>query len=132
MFCGTVLTRFTLLSHISLETRLVVGHLLLCTVVTVMYVSVLPQLGFDVEFDFVIPMRKQDSNQPVAIKAVIRSKLTTKLLENLESEISILKRITHRYIVELKDCLVRPFSLYLLGHYRAQGSQLMAPFHRTL
>jgi serine/threonine-protein kinase ULK/ATG1 len=29
------------------------------------------------------------------------------LLENLESEIAILKRITHRNIVELKDCLVR-------------------------
>lgn len=56
--------------------------------------------------------RMQDTNAPVAIKAVIRSKLTTKLLENLESEISILKRITHRNIVELKDCLVRlPFPL---------------------
>jgi serine/threonine protein kinase len=42
----------------------------------------------------------------VAIKAVIRGKLTAKLLENLESEIAILKRITHRNIVELKDCLV--------------------------
>lgn len=50
----------------------------------------------------------QDTNALVAIKAVIRSKLTTKLLENLESEISILKRITHRNIVELKDCLVGP------------------------
>ena len=50
----------------------------------------------------------QDTHEPVAIKAVIRSKLTTKLLENLESEISILKRITHRNIVELKDCLVSP------------------------
>ena len=45
----------------------------------------------------------QDTNALVAIKAVIRSKLTTKLLENLESEISILKRITHRNIVELKE-----------------------------
>lgn len=43
----------------------------------------------------------------MAVKSVIRSKLTSKLLENLESEISILKRITHRNIVELKDCLVR-------------------------
>jgi serine/threonine-protein kinase ULK/ATG1 len=56
----------------------------------------------------------QDTHAPVAIKSVIRSKLTTKLLENLESEISILKRITHRNIVELKDCLVRPLPRTLL------------------
>lgn len=50
----------------------------------------------------------QSTRAPVAIKAVVRSKLTSKLLENLESEISILKRIRHPHIVELKDCLVRP------------------------
>lgn len=50
--------------------------------------------------------RPQDTGSLVAVKSVIRSKLTSKLLENLESEISILKRITHRNIVELKDCLV--------------------------
>lgn len=50
--------------------------------------------------------REQDTHAPVAIKAVVRSKLTAKLLENLESEISILKRIVHHNIVELKDCLV--------------------------
>lgn len=42
----------------------------------------------------------------MAIKSVVRSKLTSKLLENLESEISILKRIVHHNIVELRDCLV--------------------------
>lgn len=50
-------------------------------------------------------LSQQDTHALVAVKSVIRSKLTTKLLENLESEISILKRITHRNIVELKDCL---------------------------
>ena len=44
---------------------------------------------------------------PVAIKAVVRSKLTTKLLENLESEIRLLKGIKQRNVVELLDCLVR-------------------------
>lgn len=42
----------------------------------------------------------------MAIKAVIRSKLTTKLLENLESEIRLLKNIKQRNVVELLDCLV--------------------------
>lgn len=42
----------------------------------------------------------------MAIKAVSRQKLTTKLLENLESEINILKAISHRNIVSLEDCFV--------------------------
>ncbi|GAA5898446.1 serine/threonine protein kinase ATG1 [Sporobolomyces salmoneus] len=57
---------------------------------------------------------RYDNGAAVAIKSVIRSKLTTKLLENLESEISILKRITHRNIVELKDCLKTDTHIYLV------------------
>lgn len=39
-----------------------------------------------------------------------RQKLTAKLLENLESEINILKAISHRNIVSLEDCFVsHPF-----------------------
>ncbi|GAA6017710.1 hypothetical protein JCM11491_001178 [Sporobolomyces phaffii] len=57
---------------------------------------------------------RYDNGSAVAIKSVIRSKLTTKLLENLESEISILKRITHRNIVELKDCLKTDTHIYLV------------------
>lgn len=45
---------------------------------------------------------------PVAIKVVIRNKLTPKLLDNLESEIRLLTGISHGNIVELVDCLVRP------------------------
>jgi serine/threonine-protein kinase ULK/ATG1 len=44
--------------------------------------------------------------QAIAIKAVSRQKLTAKLLENLESEINILKAISHRNIVSLEDCFV--------------------------
>lgn len=44
----------------------------------------------------------------VAIKAVIRGKLTAKLSENLDTEIAILKKITHRNIVALQDFKVRP------------------------
>ncbi|KAM0753377.1 kinase-like protein [Meredithblackwellia eburnea MCA 4105] len=64
---------------------------------------------------------RHDTHAPVAIKAVIRSKLTTKLLENLESEISILKRITHRNIVELKDCLKTESHIYLIMAFCSAG-----------
>ncbi|GAA5844785.1 hypothetical protein JCM9279_002919 [Rhodotorula babjevae] len=64
---------------------------------------------------------RQDTRGAVAIKSVIRSKLTTKLLENLESEISILKRITHRNIVELKDCLKTDTHIYLIMDFCSAG-----------
>ncbi|BGP16862.1 Serine/threonine-protein kinase [Rhodosporidiobolus nylandii] len=64
---------------------------------------------------------RHDTGSLVAIKSVIRSKLTTKLLENLESEISILKRITHRNIVELKDCLKTDTHIYLIMDFCAAG-----------
>lgn len=41
----------------------------------------------------------------------MRSKLTVKLLENLESEIRLLRGIRQRNVVELLDCLVPPSSL---------------------
>ncbi|RUO96980.1 kinase-like domain-containing protein, partial [Jimgerdemannia flammicorona] len=47
---------------------------------------------------------KGQHKTPVAVKSVLRSKLTRKLLENLESEIAILKGIRHNHIVELVDC----------------------------
>ncbi|BFZ62711.1 Serine/threonine-protein kinase [Saitoella coloradoensis] len=42
--------------------------------------------------------------EPVAIKSVLRSKLTKKLLENLDSEIAILKSLGHPHIVALIAC----------------------------
>lgn len=44
---------------------------------------------------------------PVAIKVVMRNKLTPKLSENLESEIRLLTGMKHGNIVELVDCVVR-------------------------
>jgi serine/threonine protein kinase len=48
----------------------------------------------------------QKTDETIAIKAVSRQKLTAKLLENLESEINILKGISHRNITALKECFV--------------------------
>ena len=50
---------------------------------------------------------KQVTNAAVAIKTVSRAILTPKLVENLESEISILKQLKHRHITELLDIVVR-------------------------
>lgn len=58
---------------------------------------------------------------PVAIKAVTRNKLTPKLLENLESEIRLLKGITHRNVVTLIDCLKTENHIYLIMGYCSAG-----------
>lgn len=59
--------------------------------------------------------------EPVAIKIVIRKKLTPKLLDNLEGEIAILKAIQHPNIVELKDCLKTEHQIYLVMAFCASG-----------
>ncbi|KAH8928133.1 Pkinase-domain-containing protein [Atractiella rhizophila] len=65
--------------------------------------------------------RSQTQTQPIAIKSVIRSKLTSKLLENLESEIEILKGISHTNIVELIDIVKTESHIYLMMFYCSMG-----------
>lgn len=61
-------------------------------------------------------------NKHVAIKAVSRSKLKNKkLLENLEIEIAILKKIKHNHIVSLIDCQRTDSDFYLIMEYCALG-----------
>ncbi len=48
----------------------------------------------------------QKNRSAVAIKTVSKSILTSKLLDNLESEIAILKSLDHRNITALKDIVV--------------------------
>jgi serine/threonine protein kinase len=48
-----------------------------------------------------------ETHKQVAIKTVSKSKLTTKLFENLQSEIDILKALSHRHITRLVDIIVR-------------------------
>lgn len=50
---------------------------------------------------------RQETRHQVAIKAVKRDNLTTKLFENLQSEIQILKSLSHRHITKLIDIVVR-------------------------
>ncbi|KAF9186551.1 Serine/threonine-protein kinase [Haplosporangium sp. Z 767] len=61
------------------------------------------------------------TKEPVAIKSVLRSKLTKKLLENLASEINILKGIRHDHIVALVDCKETETHIHLVMEYCSQG-----------
>ncbi|CAG8477602.1 4241_t:CDS:10 [Ambispora gerdemannii] len=61
------------------------------------------------------------TKQSVAIKSVLRSKLTGKLLENLESEIAILKGIRHIHIVQLVDCQNSDAHIHLIMEYCSMG-----------
>ncbi|KAG0010988.1 Serine/threonine-protein kinase, partial [Entomortierella chlamydospora] len=61
------------------------------------------------------------TKESVAIKSVLRSKLTKKLLENLASEINILKGIRHDHIVALVDCKETESHIHLVMEYCSQG-----------
>lgn len=63
----------------------------------------------------------QRTKDTVAIKAVRRDKLTPKLLENLESEIAILKGIRHDHVVILMDCQTTQSHIHLIMEYCALG-----------
>ncbi|KAI5779529.1 hypothetical protein EDC01DRAFT_303917 [Geopyxis carbonaria] len=52
-----------------------------------------------------------------AIKVVQRSKLSRKLLDNLESEIQILKKLNHPHIVALPDCKKTDKYIHLIMEY---------------
>ncbi|GAB5593238.1 Serine/threonine-protein kinase [Umbelopsis nana] len=61
------------------------------------------------------------TRRPVAIKSVLKSKLTRKLFENLESEISILKAIRHDHIVGLIDIQKTDTHIHLVMEYCSMG-----------
>ena len=82
-------------------------------------------------------MTYQDTRAAVAIKTVSRTILTPKLVENLESEINILKALKHPHITELieivkserfiflimEDCTGGDLSGYLKRRGRIEGLQ---------
>lgn len=49
----------------------------------------------------------QNTKEQVAIKTVSRHGLSSKLFDNLQSEIDILKSLSHRHITKLIDIVVR-------------------------
>ncbi|KAK7204730.1 kinase-like domain-containing protein [Myxozyma melibiosi] len=58
---------------------------------------------------------------PVAVKAVLRSKLKKRLLENLETEIEIMKTLTHPHIVQLYEITQSSTYVHLIMEYCALG-----------
>ena len=58
-----------------------------------------------------------ETNQEAAIKDISQERLTLKLQENLESEISILKNHAHRNIVRLYDIERNDKHIYIILEY---------------
>lgn len=63
----------------------------------------------------------EETHHQVAIKAVRREILTAKLLDNLQSEIEILKSLSHRHITKLVDIVRAERNIYLIMEYCAGG-----------
>ncbi|KAH9997071.1 kinase-like protein [Russula vinacea] len=63
----------------------------------------------------------EESRHEVAIKTVSRSGLSTKLVENLQSEIDILKSLSHRHITRLIDIVRAERNIYLIMEYCSGG-----------
>ncbi|EPY49807.1 ULK/ULK protein kinase Atg1 [Schizosaccharomyces cryophilus OY26] len=72
-------------------------------------------------FAIVYKGKHSETKRVVSIKSVLTKKLTKKLLENLESEISILKEIRHVHVVELIDCIKVGRFIHLVMEYCSLG-----------
>lgn len=80
-----------------------------------------PEIGKG-SFATVYKCRHTITNEAVAIKSVVRSKLKSKkLMENLEIEISILKSMKHPHIVGLLDYSQTPTHFHLVMDYCSMG-----------
>lgn len=63
----------------------------------------------------------EETGRQVAIKTVKRDILTAKLFDNLQSEIQILKSLSHRHITRLIDIVRAEKNIYLIMEYCAGG-----------
>jgi len=61
------------------------------------------------------------SRKPLAVKSVALAKLNKKLLESLESEIAIQKKIKHPHIASFLDCLKTPQHIHIVMEYYSLG-----------
>ncbi|WFD03658.1 non-specific serine/threonine protein kinase [Malassezia obtusa] len=76
------------------------------------------------------PLTQGPSRVLVAVKSVTRAKLSPKLLENLEGEISILKSMRHTNIVDLRDCLYTDEHIHMIMEYCPGGDLSQYIRHR--
>ncbi|KAH8827130.1 other/ULK/ULK protein kinase [Flagelloscypha sp. PMI_526] len=63
----------------------------------------------------------EETHHQVAIKTVRKDKLTAKLFDNLQSEIQILKSLSHRHITKLIEIIRAEHHIYLIIEYCAGG-----------
>ncbi|KAK2463328.1 hypothetical protein APHAL10511_004639 [Amanita phalloides] len=63
----------------------------------------------------------EETRKHVAVKTVKRDILTAKLFDNLQSEIQILKSLSHRHITKLIDIVRAEKNIYLIMEYCAGG-----------
>ncbi|KAH9053166.1 kinase-like protein [Lactarius vividus] len=63
----------------------------------------------------------EETRHEVAIKTVSRGNLSTKLFENLQSEIDILKSLSHRHITKLINIIRAERNIYLIMEYCSGG-----------
>ncbi|KAF9042747.1 kinase-like protein [Hymenopellis radicata] len=63
----------------------------------------------------------EETHVQVAIKTVRRDNLSAKLFENLQSEIQILKALSHRHITKLTDIVRSEHHIYLIMEYCSGG-----------
>ncbi|ODV92758.1 hypothetical protein CANCADRAFT_30816 [Tortispora caseinolytica NRRL Y-17796] len=71
------------------------------------------------------------TNSVVAIKSAATGKLLEKLLQSLESEIQILKNVTHPHIVSLLDCQRSTGHIYIVTEYCSLGDLSFFIKHRN-
>ena len=79
-----------------------------------------PMLGQG-SFAVVWKAAHRSSGKPAAIKEINLSRLNARLRQSLESEVSILKRISHRNIVQLYEVLEAHGRLFIVMEYCAGG-----------
>ncbi|KAG1679325.1 Serine/threonine-protein kinase ULK3 [Nymphon striatum] len=65
--------------------------------------------------------RKEQKREVVAIKCVLKSSLSKQAVENLLTEISILKKLKHDHIVEMKDFQWDDNFIYVIMEYCSGG-----------
>ncbi|KAJ7594187.1 other/ULK/ULK protein kinase [Mycena floridula] len=63
----------------------------------------------------------EENHRQVAIKTVKRDKLSAKLFDNLQSEIQILKLLSHRHITKLIDIVRAQHHIYLIMEFCSGG-----------
>uniref|UniRef100_A0A182WY57 Serine/threonine-protein kinase ULK3 n=1 Tax=Anopheles quadriannulatus TaxID=34691 RepID=A0A182WY57_ANOQN len=76
---------------------------------------------------------KKTTKEILAVKVMAKSKLSCTAMDNIISEISLLKKLKHRHIVEMRDFLWDEENIYILMEYCDAGNlSSYIRQHRTL